>query len=73
MSPEQCRGETVDTRSDVYACGIMLYKLVTGKLPFSPADNAMDLAVMHVRAPPHAAREGVVPGIVHPQASRLSS
>src|SRR5262249_5265763 len=51
MSPEQCRGEPVDTRSDVYACGILLYQLVTGKLPFS-SDNAMDLAVMHVRTPP---------------------
>jgi eukaryotic-like serine/threonine-protein kinase len=61
MSPEQCRGEPVDTRSDVYACGVLLYQLVAGRLPFT-SDNAMDLAVMHVRAPP-APLEGVVPAV----------
>src|SRR5580693_165390 len=42
MSPEQCRGEPIDTRSDVYTAGILLYQLVAGRLPFS-GDNAMDL------------------------------
>ena len=51
MSPEQCRGETIDARSDVYACGILLYQLVAGRLPFA-GDNAMDLAVKHVRSEP---------------------
>ncbi len=61
MSPEQCRGEPIDTRSDVYTCGILLYQLVSGRLPFT-AENAMDLAVMHVRAPP-APLESVVPAV----------
>ncbi len=59
MSPEQCRGETVDTRSDIYACGILLYHLVCGRLPFA-SQNPMDVAVMHVRTPPTPLEE-VVP------------
>jgi serine/threonine-protein kinase len=51
MSPEQCRGETIDARSDLYACGILLYQLIAGRLPFA-GDNAMELAVKHVRAEP---------------------
>jgi eukaryotic-like serine/threonine-protein kinase len=61
MSPEQCRGEPVDTRSDVYTCGILLYQLVAGRLPFT-SENAMDLAVMHVRTPP-TPLETVVPAV----------
>ena len=63
MSPEQCRGEPVDNRSDLYTCGILLYQLVCGRLPFS-GDNAMDFAVKHVKAAPVPPQD-VVPGI-HP-------
>jgi serine/threonine-protein kinase len=51
MSPEQARGATVDERSDVYACGVLLYELSTGRLPF---DGASAVAVMmaHVQDAP---------------------
>jgi serine/threonine-protein kinase len=39
MSPEQCRGERVDFRSDLYALGILFHEMMTGKLPFRSSDR----------------------------------
>jgi serine/threonine-protein kinase len=51
MSPEQCRGAGVDGRSDVYACGVMLYELLTGKVPLVGRDLA-DYQRLHLTATP---------------------
>jgi serine/threonine protein kinase/pSer/pThr/pTyr-binding forkhead associated (FHA) protein len=46
MSPEQCRGEEVDGRTDIYAMGVMLYEAITGKRPY-PIRSVFDAARFH--------------------------
>ena len=53
FSPEQAMGEPVDSRSDIYSVGIMLYELLTGKVPFSGADN-VTIALKHLHQPAEA-------------------
>src|SRR6185503_4173555 len=50
-SPEQCAGKPVDQRSDIYAVGVMLHELVTGRLPFL-SEHVADLLIKQVNAPP---------------------
>ncbi|MBX3219955.1 MAG: serine/threonine protein kinase [Labilithrix sp.] len=51
MSPEQARGTDVDARSDVYACGICLYELVTGRPPFL-GDNPAEILIKQLEELP---------------------
>ncbi|MCW5836388.1 MAG: serine/threonine protein kinase, partial [Labilithrix sp.] len=51
MSPEQARGAEVDARSDVYACGICLYELVTGRPPFL-GDNPAEILIKQLEEAP---------------------
>jgi serine/threonine-protein kinase len=50
MSPEQCKGDPVDARSDQYSLGVILYQMTTGRLPFD-ADTPMGLVIKHVNMP----------------------
>ncbi len=50
MSPEQAKGDHVDGRSDVYALGVVLYRLLTGQLPFA-SDSTTALINAHVELP----------------------
>lgn len=65
MSPEQCRGDAVDARSDVYACGAALYELVTGNPPFERA-NSFQLMRAHLEdtpARPSTRAPGIPPAL----------
>ena len=51
MSPEQCRAEPLDGRSDIYSCGVMLYELATGDMPFV-GETPRQLVEAHVGVAP---------------------
>ncbi|HWM11328.1 MAG TPA: PASTA domain-containing protein [Solirubrobacteraceae bacterium] len=61
LSPEQAQGRPVDARSDLYSIGVVLYELITGRVPFD-ADSPVTVALMQVNEPPPPPRS-IVPEI----------
>jgi serine/threonine-protein kinase len=55
LAPEQLQGQDSDTRADIYSCGIVLYEIFTGRLPFAAA-TPMEVAVQHLKDEPPAPR-----------------
>lgn len=68
MSPEQAQGEKLDPRSDIYALGIVLYEMITGRVPFE-AETPLAVILKHLQAPLPLPSE-VKPDI-HPEVERV--
>ncbi len=65
ISPEQARGEITDEKADLYSVGVVLYEMLTGRLPFE-ADNAVSVAIMQMQSEPtlpHLINEDVPEGL----------
>ena len=56
ISPAQARGDRPDARSDIYSSGVVLYEMLTGRLPFE-GESAVSVAIQHLSSIPLAPRE----------------
>jgi serine/threonine-protein kinase len=56
MSPEQCRGKSIDHRTDIYSFGILAYVMLTGRVPFE-GEDVMDILVKQVNERPRPLSE----------------
>jgi len=74
FSPEQARGGYVDEKSDIYALGIVLYEMLTGKVPFD-GDTAVAVAVKHMNEPmiPPSRHNPEIPGDLEEIVMRATS
>ena len=64
ISPEQARGDRIDARSDIYSAGVVLYEMLTGRLPLE-GDSAVSVAIQHLSSVPLAPRD-IDPSIPEP-------
>ncbi len=55
IAPEQAKGDITDGKTDIYSMGVMMYEMLTGKLPFD-GENAVSVALMHLQLTPEAPR-----------------
>src|ERR1043165_8307949 len=83
MAPEQALGQAIDGRADLYALGVVLYELTTGRLPFT-GDDPLTIVSQHVHAPvvpprvlrpdlPHALEKIIVKLLAKDPTQRFSS
>ena len=56
ISPEQARGSHIDARSDIYSAGVVLYEMITGRLPYE-GDSPVAVAIQHINSVPLSPRE----------------
>ena len=56
ISPEQAKGDTTDAKADIYSTGVMLYEMLTGKLPFE-SDSPVSVAIKQISDIPQSMRE----------------
>ena len=59
ISPEQAKGEIVDNKTDIYSVGVVLYEMLTGRVPFR-SDSAVSVALMHLQ------KEAILPRRLNP-------
>ncbi len=67
FSPEQASGQAADARSDIYSCGVVLYEMLTGRVPFD-GDSPVAVAMQHLHAKPtpiETIAPDVPPAIIH--------